>query len=771
MTNNINITWTSDQRQLMADMQKRQLMVEKDLLGLKKTADAGKLAGTTLTSSYREANKEIERLGRVATTSFKQPVSAIDKHLDRMKELRVLYRMGKIDAEQFNKSASASLKQKYSDSGMIKELQLRKQMSAELHAQQVQQQARERESSRNFYTERQRYWAAERTATAQDAAEKKSAAASLRAQKIAALRSEHEARRAAAEQVRRGLMTEQQLARETFIQRRQHLTTLRNEQAISSSEFRRAMQQARDEAKKVSQVDIATPWRDAIGPMASVLTAAGAISTIVRQAVAEMENLKTVQRNALNTTLTFAAAEEQAQQSLDGTLSPEELNSTVKRIAKKNKVSPTAMMRQANEVLGVKDDRTTAKEALDVMGELSEFTRLNPDDGAAVVSAVLGLKQALPEASTKELFGIIQQGKISSKVGTTAKFSRNIIPGASASRAYGDTPQQFIGMASAIGGQMQDVEGMRTGTAIVDLEKDLQILSAGVESGSLGGEKIKGGLGSNTHERIRAIAYNPKFRGLRDRLLGENEDPEIAELFKSAGRMTTESKSYGAIRLLYQGDVAAHAALDAKIAEQVSGKAAVDLVRKQEKAFTSTPEQVTARANSRVEAASETARLNNQTGARGALTREGLTKLLQDHGLSDVEQLIQSIRFEGTSLGGTSAPASQAARILDDRAKQQERGSMNPAFAAAIPGSPIAALMAYGDFMLGQAGINSGIVPRQAPTPGQLETAQALREAADAIRDLVEIEKTKTPVNVQVIMPGGGEKPAPPPAAGLQNRS
>lgn len=124
--NEIAIIWTSDQQQLIRDMQKRQVLQDQEIASLKKLGATGKESGGAMTGAYRESVKEIERLGRTAETAFAKSVSPMDAHQQRLKEMRVLFRMGKIDAEQFNAANQASLKKYYDDSGLTERLRKNK---------------------------------------------------------------------------------------------------------------------------------------------------------------------------------------------------------------------------------------------------------------------------------------------------------------------------------------------------------------------------------------------------------------------------------------------------------------------------------------------------------------------------------------------------------------------------------------------------------------------------------------------------------------------
>jgi len=825
MSNDITIDWHSNQSALIADLQKQLAEMKKNISGLQQIGQAGTAAGNAIVAGAKAGTVSLREVGQIseatrnyqraqieaAREQYRQTSQAISQQQQQKlitRELAAAQRQAAKDARdarladiagqreaaakferhkreqedlirqaerirQMNRTPKEAARENYAaglakaealrqggnlsdedflrersrliqvykqESGLIDERNRKKKESAEIAKQAARDEAewmsRLAEKSKQLSGERARAGASD--AAAQQAAERASR------------------KRADADKeglaVTRSVMTNE----ERRAQQIGRLNRLLSQGSISQETYTRAVRLAN--AEMVSQSSL---WQKLPSQLTSFLTVAGLTSTAIATIRAEFENLKRVQKEAESTTLSFAQAEEQAQQSLDETMTPEQLNERIKDMARAKQMSPTALMRQANQVLGVKDDKTTAKEALDVMEAMVEFSRLNPEDAAANVSAVLGMRAAMPGQTPMEILGAIQQAKISSKVAKNSEFASNIVPGAAAARAYGDTPQQFFGLASAIGGQMQDISGRRTGTAIIDLEKDLAILSAGVESGSLGGEPVKGGLGANTLERLRNIAKNPAFAGLRDRLLGQNEDPEIEELFKKAGRMTTESKSFGAIRLLYQNDEAAWKSLESKLQEQVTGGAAAAVVRRQLAGFSATPEQQTARAQDRVKSVAELAQLENQTGARGAMSREGLETILRSAGISRTEQYLQGIRFEAQSDLGRDDPATQLQQILTGRA-QSLRGPKRESRGAGSDKFLVAGLEAIG-LLTPQT--------REA-TAEEKAAADSLTAAAAALMELVKLEQQRRAPVVQVNMPPGqgNDRPDVPRAEGLQNR-
>ncbi len=867
--NNIAITWSSDQKQLIADMQRRQVLLENEIARLQQLAGMGKASGTAITNSYREANKELDRLGRIADTAFKKPVSAMDAHLARMKELRVLYRMGKIDAEQFNQAATASRKQRLTEDGFAASLKERKRLLADIAAMQERQLAAERAAAAKSLQEQktaalalalqkatalheteqsersaaakllaeqkaaadslrlQKLTAiheaeqAERSAAAKALQEQKAAALSLalqkataiddeqraqqeanqslrlqkltaidenqraekqaadslrlqkfteieqerrarqdatqslRLQKLTAIHEEQQAQKLAAEQIRRGLMSQRDVARQNYAERMRQIKELHAAGLLSQTEFNAAAKQAQQTLEQSSKIDMSKMWVNVPGQIRTALTMTAALATAIRLAREEFENLKQQQKESATTTMTFAQAEEQAQQSLDETLTPDQLYNMILEGATKKTLSPVQLMRAANSALASRGEGVTSKQAVEASIELGEFTRLNPDQSGDFTAAVLAMKASRPDATLKGLAGQLQQAKISSKVASLGAFSHYAVPVAVAARAYGDTESEAFGIYSALGGATNDVAGRVSASGTVDLEKDLQILSSGVESGAIGGQKIKGGLGKNTLERLRAIAFDKRFKGVKERLLGENEDPEIAELYRKAGRMTVESRNYGAIRLLYQGDDLAWANLRKKVGEQIEpGAAAERLVDQQLKGFESTPSQITARTESKMMAGGEILDLRNQGAAHGSISREAIQNLLRKSGVSNVEQILQGMRFEIGSDGGQSMPISQAHKILSEYA--ESKLNPNPVQLGGEYG-PEAAMKRFAEWITG--------TERRKREPTELEMQQAV-VLQQMVNELKRIADQETP-QVNVTLPGAGDKPAPPAAAGL----
>ena len=854
--NNIAITWSSDQKQLIADMQRRQVLQDKEIARLQQLAGVGKASGTAITNSYRDANKELDRLGRIAETAFKKPVSAMDAHLARMKELRVLYRMGKIDAEQFNQAANASLKQRYADTGFTDRLKQQKRDAADLAAFQERQLAAERAAAAKSLQEQkaaalslalqkataiheaeqsersaaeklhaeqqaaaqalrlQKLTAiheaeqAERTAAAKLLQEQKDAAQSLRLQKLTALddekRSQDEAaaalrlqkftaideeqrlqkqasdslrlqkfteideeqraqreatqslrlqkltaiheemeqqKRSAAE-VRRGLMSQRDLARQSYLERLRQIHELHAAGLLSQKELNAAAQQALVTFEKTSRVNMGGIWQAVPGQIQAALTATSAMYATMRLARMEMENLRSMQRDSANTTMTYAEAQSEAVQNLDSSMTAAELDDAVMALAKEKHLSPAFVMRAASNVLGARGG-VSAKEAIGAIRTSIDFNPYDQGTANFTASAMLQAKAANPEASFEQILGQQKSAKIASPVVKDEDFAHYLVPGASGAKAFGDSERDFYGLAAHLGSRMGDSAGRVTGTATIDLQRDLAT-NPGVAD-------VKVGPEGATISRLRAIAFDKKYASVKQKLLGEVQAQTQDELVRSGGKLTTEARAYGAIALLLQGDEESWKQLEEKRAEVLElGKEAEALVEKHREALSNLPAQRTARAEIGIKAENEIVQLENQGAARGSVSREGLKDILKSSGLSATDQYIQGLRFEINSVGGQTAPASAAAAMLRERAAGLAGGER-------IDGSQ--GILEYLLFRL--TGQDSGVKKRVA-NEEENRTAEALIRAADALEKLAQDER-----GVQVIMPGAGEKPAPPAAAGL----
>lgn len=755
MTNQISVVWSSDQRQLIADMQKRQVMQDKEIARLKLIGDTGKATGTTLTSSYRESTKEIERLGRVAETAFKRPVSAMDQHLNRMKELRALFRMGKLDAEQFDRAASASLKQKYADTGARARLAEKKKELIEATALSARQQAEELNRTQAFYAARRKFWEAD--TAAQEAARQKATAKSLKDQADertaqskfyserrkfweADAAAQKEQQKSLGDQVRRGLMSEREIARQNYRERMRHLWDLRKQGSISSQEYVAAAKQAHDAWKQVASIDIGAAWRGMPGLITSSLTATAAVAASMRLIREEFDNIKSRQKDAANATMTYAEAQSEAVQNLDGSMTPADLDKEVMSIAKKKGISPAFVMRAASNVLGARG-AVSAKEAMGAIGTSIDFNPYNQGAANFTASAILAQKAVDPKASFNAILGQQKSAKIASPVVTDQDFAHYVVPMATSSGSFGDSRQAAYGLAGYLGTRMSDSTGRVTATAGVDLMRDLMTHP--------GLKDVQTVEGDATYSRIKAIADDKKYRNVQATLLGEINAKTQDELVKSGGKLTTEAKSYGAIADLLSGKKEMWDLFEQKRREVLPlDKSAEDLVEQQRSGLAGLPAQQTARAELGLKSIVETMQLENQGAARGSVSREGLQGLLKSSGVANVEQYIQGMRFELGSGGGQEAPADQAAKLLRERAEKVTEGQRAPV-SQSVRFSP--------------TGYDFSQRPMIGPTAEQREIADSLNRAAAALEALAK----QPPPTVQVNVPGDN-KPAPVPAAGRQ---
>lgn len=738
MTNDIGITWTSDQKQLIADMQKRQLLQDAEIARLTKLAGVGAKAGQALAGGYKEVNRELDRLGRLAESNFKKPISAMDAHLARLKELRVLYRMGKIDADQMNQAAAGSKKQYYDEIGLVKRLRDEKKLAAqhdkdaqahwaarrkfwdeeELRTRrQADQQAQvarsERNATQDFYAARRKYWDEE-------------------SQKLAKQ----------AEAVRKSLLSEKDLARANYQARINQLRDLHRAGQLTAAEMNQGIKQAALQLASLSKIDLGKVWAAIPIQLKAGLTIAGGIHAALRQARAEFENLKSMQKDAANTTITYAEAQSEAVQNLDNSMTAADLDESVMQIAKEQHMSPSFVMRAASGALGARGG-STAKEAMDAIRASIGFNRFNQGAANSTVTALLQAKAANPAASFNELLGQQKSAKIASPIRGDEDFSQYLVPGASGARAFGDTEQQFYGLAAHLGSRMGDTTGRVTGTATVDLQRDLATNPALRD--------VKDAGEGMSMARLRALAFDKRYAAAKARLLGEIQAQGQDELVRSGGRLTTEARSYGAIALLLQGDKDSWDQLGQKQKEVLApGKESAALVQKQRDVLAGLPAQRTATAEMAVQGHIETRQLENQGAARGSISREALQRVLKVEGVANIEQLVQGLQFEVNSQGGQVTPAREAARLLRERANERSNRSI-----------PVGGNLTYGPA--------TGQYAERPETPAEKETRDAYRRVATLLEQLIGDDAAKPPVQVNVIVPGAaGDKPGVPAGAGLQ---
>lgn len=838
--NNITIEWTPDDKSLIAAMQKHIALLNKEVAGLKDLSGTGKSAMGTLTGAYRDAGKELQRLGRVAETSFKQPISAIDAHLARMKELRALYRMGKIDAEQFQRASNASLKQRYADDGTKERLKQRrreiedlaereravaakslaeqkaasmslrlqklsalheleqtersaaakldaerKAAAASLRLQKLtalnEQDQVERSAAAKSLAEQKAAAAAfrlqkltalheqsqaektadeklqadkkaaaaslrlqkltalheqdqmERSVAAKSLAEQKAAVASLRLQKLTALHEERQKNKEAADAVRRGLMSEQQMHRQNFRERMRHIHDLRRAGALSQAEYRAAVKQAHGEWKAISQLDMAAAWRNVPPMITQALTATAALTAAIRIARSEWETMLRRQSEARDSHMTYAEARDQAVKGLDETMTGEQFDQWAMETSKKTGQSPAFLARAATGVLGAKGKRTAAS-ALAGMAETVPLERYRVDELKDVTSAVLQQQTVDQDATFRQVLGQQLAAKIASRVESSGSFAQYMTFGALGASAYGDSSKDWYTIGSFLANQAGDPSGQTSGTGAVDWQVDLDRLHKQM----LGPDGKGAGLGRNTIERARAIAFDPKFRAVKDTLLGSNRTAMQEELGVSGGRMTARARNFGAIMKIYQGDKTAWEELEGvgKLVPEL-GPGSAAFVDKQIKDLDG-PHQRLAVQDQTNKSTAERLKLANTPEARTAAARQGLMENLRAAGVGWTQQTGAALDFDV----GTWWTNQQDPELIQARLERSAASSLG--------------------MKASEAGYGTDLARRY------MDAAKALTDSADKLTAAVEAMNQAQGVNVNVNLPGEGAKPAEPPAAGLQ---
>jgi hypothetical protein len=536
------------------------------------------------------------------------------------------------------------------------------------------------------------------------------------------------AQRAAADQVRRSLMTERELARTNFRERMRQLWDLRRQGGINDKEYDAAAKKALETWRQASSVDMSKVWSMVPGQLASVLTLTGAVAGGIRLVTAEMENLKKVQEDAKNAHMTFAEAQSEAVQNLDATMTGQQLTDEVMKIARETGVSPTVVMRAASGALGARGD-ATAKEA---MGAIRESIDFNPFPGQQQAStntatAILAQKVVDSGATFKQILGQQKSAKIASPVTKDDDFAHYVVPMATSAGSFHDTTQRAYGLGAYLGTRMSDTAGRVSSTAATDLMRDLETHS--------GLQNVKVEDGDATYSRLRAIAFDPAYRNVQATLLGKLHAQSQDELVKSGGKLTTEARAYGAIADLISGNKEQWNLFEEKRKEILPlDKSAEDLVDTQRKELAGLSAQKVARAELRAEAGTENQKLKNTPGARTAAARKALKDKLEAAGVPAMNQWVAGQDFDWGTWWSPDNPELRAAQTMESSA--------------------------------------SALNARAAETFNATSAAM-LREAANDLRAAAAEQRANAAqynqpvVNVQVQMPGGDERPAPLPQQAL----
>lgn len=503
------------------------------------------------------------------------------------------------------------------------------------------------------------------------------------------------------------------------------LNSLVKQGAISQETFKRAVKQANETLSAQEGF-----WSRLPEKIQSSVSGATAMLSIVSLVKTEYQDLIRVQTEARDANVTYAEAAAGAKQNLDETMTGDEFDKWIMDTSRKTGQTPLFLAKAAGGVLGAKGD-AKAREALGSLEEVVPLERHNADDAKFVAAGVMQQHgMSGPGVTRKQVLGQQIAAKIASRVESSSSFGQYMTYGSLGAKAYGDTSKDWYVLASHLANQGGDPTGQTSGSGAVDWEKDLLELHKQLSSDG------QPGLGSNTIERMRNLAFDPRFKEVRETLQGGHRSELQKELGAPGGKMTAKARQYSARLMLLQGDEAAWKQIE-NLQKQIPdlGPGAERFVDKQLKDLDSSPQRITVQ-NQTNTATAERLKISNTPGARIGTAREGLDKNLTAGGANVFQRFFAAREFDVATLFGRRAELAQA---------DQQEALARTNEAAAMKADPVTAKVL-------------------------LDAARELRESNQQLRAAVLAMQAQAPQapRVQVVMPpGNNDRPDQPAARGL----
>lgn len=327
----------------------------------------------------------------------------------------------------------------------------------------------------------------------------------------------------------------------------------------------------------------------------------------------------------------------------------------------------------------------------------------SPDAIAEMVGSLFDLRQLTGTTDAAVNQGYLQQVGALSRITNPRLQATNMPRGLIGMKAFGATRDEAAAFYAALTNASADVTGAQSATGATRFANQLETFMGA------------GGAGQTMGQRINMLLANPQLA--QQFFAGSDFDAQVKGPIKEF-LLTPGSQ----MRQMYQqglGAIPDNAGL-ANIAEQSirqRGLSAFEATAAGQRAFKSTEESLL---------------LQNLSGGRGAVTREGLKMVLDAAGAGALEGKLKGMLFEGQSGFGGPEALGAAQSIL----RSEQRSRLNP--------------MGYAGSSLGPGAVQA--VPREATA---LERAQA-----DAIGNLISaIEVLKTAIEANTEATDTNSKP------------
>ncbi|MEQ8636912.1 hypothetical protein [Gimesia maris] len=418
---------------------------------------------------------------------------------------------------------------------------------------------------------------------------------------------------------------------------RQNTEILKNQQRIER--LGRAGKRSGEQVKGGFDSALGTFGKFA-GAITGVGGVIGGVALAARQLLAEFERIKELQKTDADKQVEFEQSLVQAVRNAGGLFDGDEIKQIALDLEKDTGVQPVKIAEAISSALSARGPTTKkqAQEAIDATKAALRYApELNAEESAFLAGAGIDTSKRYG-FSPEESIGFLQNVGSLARVTDLNSLAQNVAPAVNNLSQFGNSPQEAGSLVSAVTQGVGDFSGRMSGTAVIQLAKQLR----------------DRGIGSSTAEGIKLLQEDEK---LRKKFLEGGTFK--GETFPKA---SFEAKADPTIRdLLDKNSFIAKSYQDG--IGKIGGAAEAlgtfnDLIAENEKITR------TSRLRRQTSAAADTANIQDEVGGLAASVREGLGRALDSANFSDIRKKALIAEFEARSLAGQEEPLEVGQAIL-----------------------------------------------------------------------------------------------------------
>lgn len=401
-----------------------------------------------------------------------------------------------------------------------------------------------------------------------------------------------------------------------------------------------------------------------IGAITGVGSVVGGIAVAAAALKREYDDLLNRQRKAADAQLALADAQSQALVNLgqDKDITNKNLFQEIRKISLETGVNERDTTMAVSNALSARGDKP-ARAALDAVRVAQRLSAANPENANQLSGAILDLAKRgkMSEEEAAGVFiGVSRMARVTDLHGT----AEHVAPGMLGVMGFGDDISQAGALLSAVSLGEADPTGRRSRTASISLAKQLE-------------ERLP--QLKNTEERIRFIQqggareWKKFFEGGRYRVNGRSKE------FSGA---SFEATALPTIRELLSSDPNAQARKEYEAGLQAipKGAQALGLFRETVGQIEAAPAMQQLKLDRFFKGRAESERIQDILSGQTAISREGLSDILESIGEGAMGRFGAGLEFEARTFGGAT-PTEAAAAVLSRRAsllRTQSHGEAAP---------------------------------------------------------------------------------------------